>query len=108
MRSSTSSAGSPAMPDLPILAFLPGDGVPITPGAGGVGLGLIVAIVAGVVVGAALVAAIGYLVLRRRAGMPMEPPPGAPEGGEWWTCRKCGRNNIVGSARCYACGEWQR
>ena len=31
-----------------------------------------------------------------------------PIAGEWWLCPKCGSTNVVGSARCYACGTWQR
>src|SRR5204862_18167 len=47
--------------------------------------------------------AAAFLVLRRRASAPVAPA----DPGEWWTCRKCGRNNVIGSPRCYSCGEWQ-
>jgi hypothetical protein len=43
------------------------------------------------------------LVLRRRAMAPAAPA----DPGDWWTCRNCGRNNVIGSPRCYSCGEWQ-
>jgi hypothetical protein len=78
----------------------PGD----NPGGGGStdfsGLLPIVATVAGVAV-LALVAA--FIFFRRRAAAPAVPA----DPGEWWTCRNCGRNNVIGSPRCYACGEWQ-
>jgi hypothetical protein len=93
-----------------VLALVPGEQGPNGPGGGdgGPDLGLIVGVLVAGAVGLAVAAGLGYLVLRRRARAPMEPPPGAPEAGEWWTCRNCGRNNIVGSARCYSCGAWQR
>ena len=53
--------------------------------------------------GVVIVLGAAFVVLRRRAGAPAAPADPA----EWWTCRKCGRNNVIGSARCYACGEWQ-
>lgn len=92
-----------------VVDLVPGDQGSETPTGGGPDLGLIVAVIGGVILGAALVAGAGYLVLRRRARLPLDSgtTPGAAEGGEWWTCRNCGRNNIVGSARCYACGTWQ-
>jgi hypothetical protein len=72
-------------------------------GGGGFNFGGLLPILAIVVAGAALAVVIAYLVLRRRAGPPLDPV----DAGEWWTCRNCGRNNVVGSARCYACGTWQ-
>ncbi len=72
-------------------------------GGGGINLGGLLPILGVLVLGAGLALAITYLVLRRRAGAPLDPV----DAGEWWTCRKCGRNNVVGSARCYACGTWQ-
>jgi hypothetical protein len=93
-----------------VLALVPGEQGPNGPGGGGGGpdLGLILGVLVAGAVGLAVAAGLGYLMLRRRARAPMEPPPGTPEAGEWWTCRNCGRNNIVGSARCYSCGAWQR
>ena len=70
-----------------------------------------------------------YLVMRRRLSRPFLPDEavGAPGGaggvggagsagsagsaggsGEWWTCSNCGSSNMIGSARCYKCGSWQR
>lgn len=77
---------------------------PTTGGVGGgFNLGGLLPIVVALVVGAGLALVVAYLVLRRRAGPPLDPV----DAGEWWTCRKCGRNNVVGSARCYGCGTWQ-
>jgi hypothetical protein len=53
--------------------------------------------------GALIALAAAFLVLRRRAAAPAAPA----DPGEWWRCRNCGRNNVIGSPRCYACGEWQ-
>ena len=72
-------------------------------GGGGFNLGGLLPILAALVVGAGLALVVVYLVLRRRAGAPLDPV----DAGEWWTCRNCGRNNVVGSARCYGCGTWQ-
>jgi hypothetical protein len=72
-------------------------------GGGGFNFGGLLPLVGAAVVGAGLALVIAYLVLRRRAGPPLDPV----DAGEWWTCRKCGRNNVVGSARCYSCGTWQ-
>lgn len=59
----------------------------------------------GAVVAAGLLAlVVAYFVLRRRASAPLAPA----DPGEWWTCPKCGSTNVVGSARCYSCGTWQR
>ena len=54
-------------------------------------------------VGAGLALVVAYFVLRRRAGGPLDPV----DAGEWWTCANCGRQNVVGSPRCYSCGTWQ-
>ena len=70
---------------------------------GGFNIGGLLPIVGAIVLAAGLALAIAYLVLRRRAGPPLDPV----DAGEWWACRNCGRNNVVGSARCYACGTWQ-
>lgn len=64
----------------------------------------ILPIVGVVVAGGVLALLVGYLVLRRRASVPLAPV----DAGEWWLCPKCGSTNVVGSARCYACGTWQR
>ena len=59
----------------------------------------------GAVVGAGVLALVlGFLVLRRRASVPLP----ALDPTEWWKCTNCGATNVVGSARCYACGTWQR
>jgi hypothetical protein len=71
---------------------------------GGINIGGLLPILGGVIIGAGLALAVAYLVLRRRAGAPLDPV----DAGEWWTCANCGRNNVVGSARCYSCGQWQR
>ena len=64
-----------------------------------------------------------FLLMRRRASRPFladdgagaaaaggAGSPGATEAasGEWWRCKSCGSTNMVGSARCYNCGSWQR
>jgi hypothetical protein len=72
-------------------------------GGGGFNLGGLLPLVGAVVVVAGLALVVAYLVLRRRAGAPLDPV----DAGEWWTCVKCGRNNVVGSPRCYSCGTWQ-
>jgi hypothetical protein len=69
----------------------------------GINVGGLLPIVGALVLGAGLALVIAYGVLRRRAGAPLDPV----DAGEWWTCRKCGKNNVVGSARCYGCGTWQ-
>lgn len=66
--------------------------------------GILLPVVGVVVAGGALVLVAAYLVLRRRASQPLLPA----DPGEWWVCPKCGSTNVVGSARCYACGTWQR
>jgi hypothetical protein len=53
--------------------------------------------------GAVIALAAAFLFFRRRAAGPIA----AADPGEWWTCRNCGSNNVIGSPRCYACGEWQ-
>ena len=76
-----------------------------SPGGGGGVLSLsgLLPIVAIVVVGG-VIALIAAFVVLRRTSTPLVPA----DPGEWWTCRTCGKNNVVGSARCYACGAWQR
>jgi hypothetical protein len=77
---------------------------PDAPASGGFDLGLLLPILAAALGGVALALALGYVVIRRR-GEPIAEPA---DPGEWWTCRNCGSNNVIGSARCYACGSWQR
>jgi hypothetical protein len=55
------------------------------------------------VVGGALMLIAAFVVLRRTSA-PLVPA----DPGEWWTCRTCGKTNVVGSARCYGCGTFQR
>jgi len=71
-------------------------------GGGGINLGGLLPIV-GVVVLGGVVALIAAFVVLRRTSAPLVPA----DPGEWWTCRNCGKNDVVGSARCYACGAWQ-
>ena len=75
-------------------------------GIGGFDLGLLLPIAGGLVVAGVVGLGVAYLVLRRRAGAPLVPEPADAEA--WWTCSNCGRNNVVGSARCYSCGAWRR
>jgi hypothetical protein len=70
---------------------------------GGLNLGGLLPIVAIVLVGGLVILLAAFVVLRRTSA-PLVPA----DPGEWWTCRTCGKNNVVGSARCYACGAWQR
>ena len=79
-----------------------------TSGGGGGGTGSLdmsglLAVLGAAVGGAAIALAAAFLVLRRRASAPVAPADPA----EWWTCRSCGKTNVIGSPRCYACGSWQ-
>lgn len=59
----------------------------------------------GLVVASGILAlVVAYFVLRRRAAVPLP----ALDPGEWWKCPNCDATNVVGSARCYSCGTWQR
>jgi len=72
-------------------------------GGGGLNIGSLLPIL-GVVLGGATIALIAaYIVLRRRTSMPVAPL----DPSEWWTCANCGKNNVVDSPRCYACGSWR-
>jgi hypothetical protein len=85
-------------------AVVCGEGTgPDVGGGGTVDLGGLLPVIVGIGIGAALALVAAFLVLRRRAAAPVTPA----DPGEWWTCRNCGRNNVIGSPRCYACGEWQ-
>ena len=66
--------------------------------------GLLLPVIGGVVAAGILALLATYLVLRRRASVPIAPL----DPGEWWTCPKCGSTNVIGSPRCYSCGTWQR
>lgn len=72
-------------------------------GGGGLDIGSLLPILGVVAVGG-LILLIAALVVLRRTSAPLVPA----DPGEWWTCRTCGKNNVLGSARCYACGAWQR
>ena len=76
---------------------------PDVPAGGGLDLGLLVPILGAAVGGAVLALVLATVWLRRRP----EPAAQPTDPGEWWTCRHCGSNNVIGSARCYACGKWQ-
>jgi hypothetical protein len=71
-------------------------------GGGGLDVGLLLPVLLVAVAGAAIALVAAYLVLRRRASAPFAPS----EPGEWWTCAKCGKANVAGSPRCFACGTW--
>ena len=72
-------------------------------GGGGFNLGSLLPIL-GIVAAGGVVLLIAAFVVLRRTSAPLVPA----DPGEWWTCRNCGKTNVVGSARCYACGAWQR
>jgi hypothetical protein len=72
-------------------------------GGGTLDLGAVLPILAAAVAGAAIALVAAFLVLRRRAMAPVAPA----DPDEWWTCRNCGKTNVIGSPRCYACGSWQ-
>jgi hypothetical protein len=72
-------------------------------GGGGFNIGSLLPILGAVAIGGVVLLVAAFLVLRRTSA-PLVPA----DPGEWWTCRNCGKNNVVGSARCYACGTWQR
>lgn len=76
---------------------------PVDGGGGGLDLGRLLPLLAAAI-GGGLVVLVGvFLFLTRRAAAPLAPA----DPGEWWTCRNCGKTNVVGSPRCYACGTWQ-
>ena len=77
---------------------------PVIGGPGsGVAIGGLLPILVAVLIAAGLALVVAYFVLRRRAGGPLDPV----DAGEWWTCANCGRQNVVGTSRCFACGSWQ-
>jgi hypothetical protein len=77
--------------------------VPDVPPGGSLDLGGLLPILIAVVAGAVLALVAVALVLTRRPSASLAPA----DPGEWWTCRSCGKTNVVGSPRCYACGTWQ-
>jgi hypothetical protein len=80
------------------------DTTPVSgPGGGGLDLGALLPFLAAAVIGALLALGAAFVVLGRRSTGPLAPV----DPGEWWTCRSCGKTNVVGSPRCYACGTWQ-
>src|SRR4051812_33383551 len=76
---------------------------PGTGGRSGFDISGVLPILAAAGGGAVIALGAAYVVLRRRLDAPAAPA----DPGEWWTCRNCGRNNVIGSPRCYSCGEWQ-
>ena len=77
---------------------------PDVPGGGGLDLGILLPILGALLAGAAIALMVVFVVLRRRPVVPLEPA----DPGEWWACASCGKTNVIGSARCYACGTWNR
>jgi uncharacterized membrane protein len=71
-------------------------------GGGGFDFGGL-ALLVGIIAGGGLILLLAAFVILRRTSVPMAPA----DPGEWWTCRTCGKTNVLGSARCYACGTWQ-
>ena len=80
-----------------------GNGPEGNPGGGSITLSALAPILVAAAGGAAIALVAAFLFFRRRAAAPAGPA----DPGEWWTCRKCGRNNVIGSPRCYSCGAWQ-
>jgi hypothetical protein len=72
-------------------------------GGGGLNLGGLLPILGVGLGGATLALIAAYIVLRRRTSLPVAPL----DPTEWWTCAKCGKNNVIDSPRCYACGSWR-
>jgi len=70
---------------------------------GGLNLGSLLPILGVGLGGAAIALGAAYVVIRRRTSGPLVPL----DPSEWWTCANCGKNNVVDSPRCYACGSWR-
>jgi hypothetical protein len=83
--------------------FCADTGIDVGGGGGGTGLGFLLPLLVAAAAGGLLALVVAYLVLRRQAAVPFAPA----DPGEWWTCPTCGKTNVIGSARCYACGTWQ-
>lgn len=69
----------------------------------GLDLGALIPFVVAAAAGGVLALIAAFVVLGRRGSAPLAPV----DPGEWWTCHSCGKTNVVGSPRCYACGTWQ-
>ena len=80
-----------------------GKGPDTTPTGGSFDLSAALPFLVAAAGGAVIALGAAFLFLRRRAVAPAAPA----DPGEWWTCKNCGRNNVIGSPRCYACGQWQ-
>jgi hypothetical protein len=76
---------------------------PDSPGTGGIDLGGLLPVLGAALGGAGIALVAALIFVRRRPVAPAAPA----DPGEWWTCRSCGKTNVLGSARCYACGTWQ-
>ena len=72
-------------------------------GGGGLNVGGLLPLVGAAVVGGIATLLIAFLIVERRTTAKLAPV----QPGEWWTCGNCGKTNVVGSPRCYACGSWQ-
>jgi hypothetical protein len=72
-------------------------------GGGGLNFGGLLPILGAALGGATIALIAAYVILRRRTAMPVAPL----DTEEWWTCAKCGKNNVIDSPRCYACGSWR-
>lgn len=72
-------------------------------GGGGFNIASLLPILGVIALGGGILLVAAFVILRRTS-----TPLVAADPGEWWTCRNCGKNNVLGSARCYACGAWQR
>jgi hypothetical protein len=99
----TSAPGTTTVPGSTAAVCGEGKGPVGDPGGGAVDVSGILPFVAAAAGGAVIALAAAFFVLRRRADAPAAPA----DPGEWWTCANCGRNNVIGSPRCYACGHWQ-
>src|SRR5262249_53999289 len=82
-----------------------GEGRATSGGGGGGALNLtgVLPILAAGLGGAGILGVAVVLILRRQASRPAAPA----DPSEWWTCKSCGANNVIGSPRCYSCGAWQ-
>jgi len=72
-------------------------------GGGGLNIGSLLPILGVALGGAAIALGAAYVIIRRRTSGPVAPL----DPNEWWTCANCGKNNVIDSPRCYACGSWR-